>query len=86
MNCFYSEQILYLGPSTSSVPQHHLTKPSILHKGIRHFLKKISMFKMLLLHSSQSEVAVTIEQVFFCFAYLRGKESKRNQNGIQVQQ
>lgn len=32
------------------------------------------------------EVAVSIKQVFFCFAKLRGKESKRNQKGIQVEQ
>lgn len=50
MNRFYLEQILHLGPSTSNVPQHHLTKPSIFHKGNWHFFNKISMFKILLLH------------------------------------
>lgn len=57
MNGFYWEsewQILHLAPSTCSVPQHHLTKPSIFHKSTRDFFNKINMFNMLLLHSFQS--------------------------------
>lgn len=57
MNWFYWEHKwtnIHLAPATSSVPQHHLTKRSVFHKGIWDFFNKISTFNMLLLHSFQS--------------------------------